>query len=122
LNKKTIASMHQLKQDAIHMKMALLRGEVRGFAKILARSWAAKKETASGVATETVERMFNVALDAGAWAGKVSCAGGGGFLMLLTDAENRYQLLNTLDDAGGNASPVKLTFDGAEGWPISRAV
>jgi D-glycero-alpha-D-manno-heptose-7-phosphate kinase len=122
LNKKTIASMHQLKQDAIHMKMALLRGEVREFAKILARSWVAKKETASGVATETVERMFNVALDAGAWAGKVSGAGGGGFLMLLTDAENRYQLLNALDDAGGNASPVKLTFDGAEGWPISRAV
>ncbi len=60
--------------------------------------------------------MYAVAMKAGAWAGKVSGAGGGGFLMLMTDPENRYGLISALNAAGGQAGAVKLTFDGAEGW------
>ncbi len=60
--------------------------------------------------------MYDVAMQAGAWAGKVSGAGGGGFLMLMADPENRYRLISRINQAGGQASAVKLTFEGAEGW------
>ena len=60
--------------------------------------------------------MYEVAMQAGAWAGKVSGAGGGGFLMLMTDPENRYRLITRINEAGGRASAAKLTFEGAEGW------
>ncbi len=60
--------------------------------------------------------MYEVAMKAGAWAGKVSGAGGGGFLMLMTDPENRCRLISQINEAGGRASPAKLTFEGAEGW------
>ncbi len=60
--------------------------------------------------------MHALAMNAGAWAGKVSGAGGGGFLMLMADPENRYRVISALTAAGGQASAVKLTFDGAEGW------
>ncbi len=53
---------------------------------------------------------------AGAWAGKVSGAGGGGFLMLMTDPENRYRLISQINEAGGHASAAKITFERAEGW------
>ena len=116
LNSETLANMHALKDDATEMKVALLSGDIRRVADILGHSWTAKKRTAPGVSNAKVEDLHAVAMKAGAWAGKVSGAGGGGFLMLMTDPENRYGLISALNAAGGQASAVKLTFDGAEGW------
>ena len=116
LNPETIANMHALKRDAAEMKLALLTGKIRQVAEILSHSWAAKKKTAAGVSNARVEEMYDVAMQAGAWAGKVSGAGGGGFLMLMTDPENRYRLISRINQAGGQASAVKLTLEGAEGW------
>jgi D-glycero-alpha-D-manno-heptose-7-phosphate kinase len=115
---ETVESMHQLKQDALAMKQALLQGDVPGIAKILAHSWQAKRQTASSVATPAVEELFEAGMSNGALAGKVSGAGGGGFLMFCTDPENRVRLISALNAAGGVASPVKFTFEGAEGWNI----
>ena len=121
LNRATLENMHALKRDATEMKVALLAGDVRRVAEILGHSWEAKKRTAPGVSSAKVEQMYDVAMKAGAWAGKVSGAGGGGFLMLMTDPENRYRVLAALNAAGAQASAVKLTFDGAEGWSPPRA-
>ena len=76
------------------------------------------KRTASSVSNYNVERLLQVGLDTGAWGGKVSGAGGGGFIMLLIDPEKRYGLIRKLNDAGGTASAVKLTFEGAEAWVV----
>lgn len=116
LNADTIASMHALKADATEMKIALLNGHIRRVAEILNHSWLAKKKTAAAVSNSKVEELYDVAIRAGAWAGKVSGAGGGGFLMLMTDPENRYRLISELTSAGAMASAAKLTFDGAESW------
>lgn len=63
---------------------------------------------------------YDVAMRFGAWAGKVSGAGGGGFMMLMTDPENCYHLIRALNEASGTAGTAKLTFDGAEGWPVTN--
>ncbi len=119
-NTQTIVNMHQLKEDAQAMKVALQSGNLQEMAEILAHSWLAKKATAAGVSNSTVDSLYEVALKAGAWGGKVSGAGGGGFMMLMTDPENRYRLLSALNAAGGVANAVKLTFEGAEGWTPIR--
>jgi len=118
LDDATIAAMHEIKEHAVDMKTALLSGNIRGMADVLTLSWQSKKRTASSVSNSSVDRLLDVALDAGAWAGKVSGAGGGGFIMLLTDPETRYGLIRTLNEAGGAASAVKLTFEGAEAWAV----
>jgi D-glycero-alpha-D-manno-heptose-7-phosphate kinase len=87
-------------------------------AEVLARSWLAKRQTAEGISTETIERLHAVALAQGALAGKVSGAGGGGFLMFLVPPEQRLGLIAALDAAGGNASAVHLTHEGAESWVV----
>lgn len=119
LNQETIANMLQLKRDATDMKLALLSGDLRGFASLLNHSWLAKKKTAVGVSNRKVDEIYDTAMKFGAWAGKVSGAGGGGFLMLMTDPENRFRLISALNGTGGQAGPVKLTFDGVEGWLAS---
>lgn len=118
LNEDTLAAMHQIKEHAYSMKVRLLGGDVRGMADVLKQSWLSKKRTAAAVSNSKVERLMEVAHAAGAWAGKVSGAGGGGFIMLLIDPERRYGLIRTLNAAGGSASAVKLTFEGVEAWAV----
>jgi D-glycero-alpha-D-manno-heptose-7-phosphate kinase len=116
MNAQTLESMHALKRDASDMKLALLSGRIHDVAEILGASWRAKKLTASGVSNARVDELYDVALKAGAWSGKVSGAGGGGFLMIMTDPETRFQVIAALNAAGGLGLPVKLSFDAAEGW------
>jgi D-glycero-alpha-D-manno-heptose-7-phosphate kinase len=87
-------------------------------AEVLNLAWTSKKRTASAVSNSQVEHLLEVALAAGAWGGKVSGAGGGGFIMLLTDPEKRFGLIRSLNEVGGQASAVKLTFEGAEAWIV----
>ena len=117
-NDETLAAMHELKVQAHQMKVSILSGDIRGMADVLRRSWLAKKRTASSITNSTVDDLLEVALKNGAYAGKVSGAGGGGFIMLLADPERRYHLIRKLNEQGGQASAVKLVFDGAEAWQV----
>lgn len=115
-NSDTIDAMHRLKADAIDMKGALLNGDIDCMATILSRSWEAKKASAAGVSTGVLEALFDCAMANGALAGKVSGAGGGGFMFFLVHPENRYRLVQALNQAGGQASTIKLTHRGTETW------
>jgi D-glycero-alpha-D-manno-heptose-7-phosphate kinase len=111
-----LADLHQLKADAVEMKLALLRGEIDHMAEVLNRSWEAKKRTAAGISTALIETLWDKGRAAGAIGGKVSGAGGGGFMMFLVPPPQRVQLIRALNDAGGAASAVHFTSEGAESW------
>jgi len=117
-DQRTLDNLHQLKADALEMKQALLRGDIACMAAVLDNSWTAKKQTASGISTSKIEALHGVAMQAGALAGKVSGAGGGGFLMFLVPPEKRLDLLRALRTAGSDAEGVKLTATGAESWAV----
>jgi len=119
-DKEALGGMHQLKSDALEMKQALLRGDIQEVAEILNRSWQAKQRTSTLVSNSAVERVFELARKNGAVAGKISGAGGGGFLMLMTDPEQRYRLITALSENGSQASSVQFTEGGAEAWATSR--
>jgi D-glycero-alpha-D-manno-heptose-7-phosphate kinase len=110
--------MRQIAQDAVEMKLCLLRGDIRGVADVLGRSWEAKKRTASGVSNPRIDSIYEAALGAGAWAGKISGAGGGGFLMLLVPPELRPRLARRLTAEGLSLLPCSLTTAGAESWTV----
>lgn len=109
-------AMHQLKADAIQMKHALLTGNIEELARILQHSWTAKKSTASGVTNPAIDALFEFALQNGAMAGKVSGAGGGGFMMFVSTPERRPGFVNALRCKGVQADPVHFTQNGCETW------
>ncbi len=117
---RALAALDRLKADAIAMKNALLAGDVRAMAGILEDSWRAKKMTASGISTDRIDALCDLAFANGALAGKVSGAGGGGFVMFIVDPENRLALLDALNAAGGVAGPVKFAERGCETWQVRR--
>lgn len=100
------------------MKQALLRAKFPEIARILNRSWEAKKKTASGVSTEHIEQMRELAFKEGALAGKISGAGGGGYMMLIVPPERRVNIIRALNDAGAPSTGVQLTTVGAKSWTL----
>ena len=113
-----LESLHQLKEDAIEMKEALLRGQIPRMAEILKRSWIAKQKTAAGISTGRIEQLFDIAMAQGAMGGKVSGAGGGGFMMFIVPPTRRVAVIRALNAAEGHASNVHLISTGAESWRV----
>jgi D-glycero-alpha-D-manno-heptose-7-phosphate kinase len=115
---KTLNSLHQLKIDSISMKQALLRANIREMARILNNSWEAKKETAIGVSTHYIDDLSAIAFEHGALGGKISGAGGGGFIMFVVPPERRVNIIRALNKAGAMTTGVQFTSVGAESWAL----
>lgn len=115
---QSLDALHQLKRDAFSMKEALLRGEIEEMARTLGHSWEQKKRTAASVATAEIDKVYQAAMEAGAIGGKVSGAGGGGFMMFLIDPTRREHLLAELRRQGGHASTCSISHQGVSAWRI----
>jgi D-glycero-alpha-D-manno-heptose-7-phosphate kinase len=116
LNSQALLRLDSLKRDAFDMKDAVLHGDLERVARILNRSWAAKRALITMISNDRLDEIHRIAMQAGATAGKISGAGGGGFFMFLTQPENRLSLIQALAAAGLPASPVYFTPEGAETW------
>ncbi|MEC0227945.1 GHMP family kinase ATP-binding protein [Paenibacillus alba] len=115
-NEKSLQAMHELKADALIMKEAILKGDLRKFAEYLGKSWDAKKRMASSISNSSIDRIYDLAMDCGAYAGKVSGAGGGGFMMFMVDPVHRLQLISELRKQNGQVINFHFTQNGMESW------
>jgi D-glycero-alpha-D-manno-heptose-7-phosphate kinase len=114
-----LAATHAIRAEALEMKDLLVTGDIPGFADSLLRGWEAKKRLASRISNETIERAYQVAQTNGMIAGKVSGAGGGGFLMMIVDPRRRIDVTRSLQsECGGSVAPCLFTKGGATTWRI----
>ena len=77
---------------------AVKEGDLGRCGELLDENWRLKQEMASGISTETIDEMYEKAMDAGAMAGKIAGAGGGGFLLLLVPRERRNSVFSAMKD------------------------
>jgi D-glycero-alpha-D-manno-heptose-7-phosphate kinase len=110
--------MKELKTDALMMKKAILKGDFRQFAHYMSKSWEAKKLTANCVTNARIDAIFDLAIDAGAVAGKVSGAGGDGFIMFIVDAAKQMDVIRALNETEGRVMACHFTKRGTEGWRL----
>jgi D-glycero-alpha-D-manno-heptose-7-phosphate kinase len=115
----TLEAMHRIKNEAVVMKEAILTGNFDLMADSFRESWTAKKLTAHTVSNRDIEHTFELAVDAGATAGKVSGAGGGGFIMLLVPPDRRMDVTRALAAAGGQVMNCHFTKHGTQGWRVA---
>lgn len=111
-------TMHKIKESAVSMKLALLKGDMAQFASILGMGWEEKKKMAGSISNPVIEEAFSVALASGAVSGKVSGAGGGGFIMFFVKPQNRQKVIKALSALPGYVLPFNFTDGGAHGWKI----
>jgi len=117
-NVDAIEAMHNIKHGAIDMKEALLKGDIAWFADLLGKSWNNKKKMATSITNNSIDVIYDAAISAGAIAGKVSGAGGGGFMMFMVDPEKRINVVNELNKFNGQVIGFHFSEGGCHGWKI----
>ncbi len=117
-NSQAIEAMHRIKQSAIDTKLALLKGDIDAFANILRDAWENKKKMAKGITNPVIQEAMDIAIQAGAKAGKVSGAGGGGFIMFVVEPTRKKEVEEALKRLDGSVMPFNFSDGGAHGWKI----
>ena len=107
-------NLHGIKRDAFAVREALESGRLREIGGILHQSWQRKKQLAAGVSNDRLDRLYQIALDAGASGGKITGAGGGGFLLLYCEPENQGQVTRALQRFGLARMAFHLDDGGAQ--------
>ncbi len=117
-NKKSIEAMHQLKRQSVMMKEAILRGELEKIGDILDFGWQFKKQMAAGISNPMIDEIYDAARKSGATGGKISGAGGGGFMFFYCPENTRPQVVKTLESFGGQVKRYEFTSTGLTTWSI----
>src|SRR6185295_2298195 len=101
-NEKSIEAMHQLKEQARRMKEALLKGRLHEFGEILDFGFQQKRRMAHNISNNRIEEIYEAAKKAGATGGKISGAGGGGFMVFYCPGNTKYTVMEELRKFGGS--------------------
>ena len=116
--KLPVEATHRIKENSYLMKELLLKGEIVQFSKTLGKEWENKKKMALSITNEQIESIYEAAMKAGAYGGKVSGAGGGGFMFFMTDPARRLDLINALSRFNGKVFNFHFSENGCQGWKI----
>lgn len=88
--------LREMKQMAYTAKDLLLQSKFDDFGRLLDKAWQLKKKLASRISNPDIDRIYQIALQSGALGGKITGAGGGGFLLLYCPRENQIRLREAL--------------------------
>jgi D-glycero-alpha-D-manno-heptose-7-phosphate kinase len=107
----TVRGLREQKELATAMKNALLRGRLDEFGDLLATSWEAKKRLSDRITNARIDELYAAARAAGAVGGKVTGAGGGGFLLIYCGERARHDVAERL--SGMDALVDDFAFESA---------
>lgn len=114
--RETVEAMDLLKQNAVDMKKALLTGRLQEFGELLAFGWEQKKRMSDRISNAAIDEMYEEAKKAGAIGGKITGAGGGGFLMLYCRFDRRHKVAEKLERLGGGIVDFQFEEKGLQTW------
>lgn len=114
----SIEAMHQLKQQALRMKEALLKGRLNEIGEILDFGFQQKRKMADGISNPLMEEIYDMAKKSGASGGKISGAGGGGFMIFYCPGNTKYEVMQSLEKFGGKSRTYQFVEHGLTTWTI----
>jgi D-glycero-alpha-D-manno-heptose-7-phosphate kinase len=115
---KPVNAMHILKEQAYGMKEALLRGDFKLIGELLDSSWHEKKKMATGISNTMIDEIYACVKESGALGGKISGAGGGGFMIFFVDDHKRHAVVNCLHQFSGEVWNFSICEEGLTTWTI----
>ena len=109
-------ALHGVKHEASRMKDALIRGDFDTFIDSMRVGWEQKKMMADSITNAHIDEIYAAAIAAGASAGRVSGAGGGGFMIFYVDLIKRVAVSNALKKFNGQQFSCNFYWEGASAW------
>jgi D-glycero-alpha-D-manno-heptose-7-phosphate kinase len=110
----TVDALHEVKALAAEMRQALETGELHRFGELLDESWRAKRRVSSKISSPRIDQLYACARDNGATGGKITGAGGGGFLLLYCESSQQRQVRDALLKEGIQEMAFGFDLQGAQ--------
>ena len=95
-----LQALHNIKQVALDVQVCLEHGDLDEFARLLHYSWQEKRRLAPGLSTGFIDECYELALKNGATAGKITGAGGGGFMLIYCHEKAQQTVTEVLEERG----------------------
>ena len=115
----SVEAMHQVKAEAFRVKKALLQDDLATLGDALNTSWINKKKMAEGISNEFIDSIYETAMAAGATGGKISGAGGGGFMFFYCPGNTRYAVEEALSKLEiGEIYDFEFSKEGLTTWTV----
>jgi D-glycero-alpha-D-manno-heptose-7-phosphate kinase len=120
-NPNTTESMLQIKQEAINIKEYILKADFDAIVESIKKGWVAKKNASHSISNDRINSLYDRIIKAGALAGKISGAGGGGFMMFFTRPSKRMEVIRALEaEKEGQIYPFHFVDEGSSSWTIHK--
>jgi len=116
---EVLQAMDRLKELACEMKKVLLKGKLYELGILMNEAWKYKKRLAQSVTNERIEEIYHEARKAGALGGKISGAGGGGFMFFMCDPRHRFSVQERLKQLDVQLVNFSFVEEGARAWMIN---
>lgn len=117
---ETLRALRGLKRLTIEMKNALLRRRLDEFGALLHEEWQYKKKMSPKISNPELDGLYEIARQHGAIGGKISGAGGGGYMMLYCQFERKHNLAKKLRDLGCIITDSAFEVSGLQVWRVSH--
>ncbi len=111
-----VHAMDELKQITIALKNALLRGKLDEFGDLLNEAWLNKKKMAQQISNAHIEELYSAARQMGAMGGKVTGAGGGGYMFFYCPFDRKHRIAEALERLGARIVPFNFDMSGLRTW------
>lgn len=111
-DRKVHRNFDRIASIASRMRSSLERSDWSGAASLLHEEWTHRRRNTPGISTPLIDRLIQIARKAGAQAGKVCGAGGGGCVVFLCEPAARERVENAIRAAGATVLPVSVAPKG----------
>jgi D-glycero-alpha-D-manno-heptose-7-phosphate kinase len=109
-----VESLHAIALLADQMRSALLKGDLHAFGRLLDKGWQAKKRISGRISSNQIDALYRIARENGAVGGKITGAGGGGFLLLYCEKLKQGAVRKALAEAGAREMTFQFDSKGAQ--------
>ncbi len=114
--RESAAALRELKRLSVEVKNCLLGQRLDVFGSLLHEEWQQKKRMSPRISTPEIDTVYDAAIAAGASGGKVTGAGGGGFMLFYCPNETRHEVAKRLVEMGCSVADFSFEPFGLQTW------
>lgn len=104
-----IEALHEVKALGAEMRDALVREDLHRLGELLHLGWMAKRKVSAKISDSRIDSLYDLARERGALGGKITGAGGGGFLLLYCEPQFKQSVRDAL--RAKNLQEMTFNFD-----------
>jgi len=116
---ESLDALREIKALTLEMKNVLLRRQMDEFGRLLDVEWHHKRRMSSRISSPELDELYATAKREGALGGKITGAGGGGYMLLYCDFERKHALAEKMRSMGCEIHDFALEPLGLQSWRVN---